>query len=84
MRRSRLASIEVRRSAQERFNHWLQRPIDDTSWSAGCQNYYHAPSGKLVTNWPHSSVLYWALTRTFAAPARLLYRRQRTSGSSRG
>ena len=49
--------------------------MPQTTWSTGCRNYFTSPSGKLVTNWPHTSVLYRLLTvlcRPFLA---ILYER---------
>ncbi|NDH52420.1 MAG: NAD(P)/FAD-dependent oxidoreductase [Betaproteobacteria bacterium] len=54
-------SLEVKEPAQRRFNHWLQRKASRTTWTGGCHNYYAAPSGKIVTNWPFSLVIYWLL-----------------------
>jgi cation diffusion facilitator CzcD-associated flavoprotein CzcO len=56
-------SLEVTASTQRTFNRWLQRKASRTTWTAGCHNYYAAPSGKIVTNWPFSLVIYWALLR---------------------
>jgi cyclohexanone monooxygenase len=63
MVRRRWSSIEVRSSVQRIFNQWLQGKASRTTWTGGCHNYYSAPSGKVVTNWPFSSVIYWALLR---------------------
>jgi cyclohexanone monooxygenase len=31
-------------------------------WQAGCSNYYRAPSGRIVTQWPHTMTEYRART----------------------
>lgn len=61
MVRRKWASIEVKPWAQRTFNKWLQRKASRTTWTGGCRNYYSAPSGKIVTNWPFSLVIYWLL-----------------------
>jgi cation diffusion facilitator CzcD-associated flavoprotein CzcO len=58
------SSIEVRPAAQRIYNRWLQNKASKTTWTGGCHNYYSAPSGKVVTNWPFSSVIYWGLLRS--------------------
>lgn len=62
MRGGRVA-FDVSSRVQDRYNSWLQEGMKGVTWNSGCGNYYHSASGKLVTNWPHSSVLYWLLTR---------------------
>lgn len=83
MRRRRVASLEVRKPLQDRYNSWLQRAMKGIAWSAGCTNYYHTASGKQVTNWPRSTALYWLLTRLLRAPVPGLYRRRRRQGGHR-
>lgn len=56
-------SLEVKAPAQRMFNNWLQRKASRTTWTGGCHNYYAAPSGKIVTNWPYSLVIYWLLLK---------------------
>lgn len=70
-------AVEVRQSVQDRYNRWLQARMDGITWNAGCGNYYHSASGKLVTNWPHSSVLYWLMTRLLRVRVPGLYRKLR-------
>jgi cation diffusion facilitator CzcD-associated flavoprotein CzcO len=43
------------------YNAWLQQKINKTVWTAGCSNYFTAGGGRVVTNWPCTSVLYNAL-----------------------
>ena len=63
VRRRGLRGIAVKRETHYRFNRWLQGSINDTVWTAGCNNYFRSASGKVVTNWPHTSIAYAALLR---------------------
>lgn len=50
-----LAWIDVRADVAERYNDALQHDIDQVDvWQAGCNGYYRAPSGRVVTQWPHT------------------------------
>ena len=39
--------------------------MEGTVWTAGCTNYFRAPSGKVVTQMPFSGAWYWLHTRIF-------------------
>jgi cation diffusion facilitator CzcD-associated flavoprotein CzcO len=76
------SSIEVRSSVQRLFNRWLQGKASRTTWTGGCHNYYSAPSGKVVTNWPFSSVIYWALLRSLRVGVPFLFTKTRAKRQS--
>jgi cyclohexanone monooxygenase len=67
------SSVEVRPGAQRIFNRWLQNKASKTAWTGGCHNYYSAPSGKVVTNWPFSAVIYWGLLRSMRVGVPFLF-----------
>lgn len=53
--REDLAWIDVKPAAMAAYNETLQRDIAKIGlWQAGCTDYYRAPSGRVVTQWPHS------------------------------
>ena len=55
MRAEELAWIDVRADAMARYNDKIQRDIAAVSvWQAGCNGYYRSPSGRVVTQWPHT------------------------------
>jgi cation diffusion facilitator CzcD-associated flavoprotein CzcO len=55
----RLAWLDVRPEAMEHYNEEIQRAIEGVSvWNAGCSGYYRSPSGRVVTQWPHSMSEY--------------------------
>jgi cation diffusion facilitator CzcD-associated flavoprotein CzcO len=49
-----LAWIDVRPGPMAEYNKQLQQDIEKIEpWQAGCTDYYRAPSGRVVTQWPH-------------------------------
>ena len=64
MQRRSLIEAEVRPTAYRHFNRWLDRANAEMAWQAGCNNYFAAPSGRVVTQWPGTMTLYWLMART--------------------
>jgi cation diffusion facilitator CzcD-associated flavoprotein CzcO len=53
--REDLAWIDVKPAAMAAWNEELQRELAAIApWRAGCHDYYRAPSGRIVTQWPRS------------------------------
>ncbi len=51
--RDNLDWVEVKKDVMDRWNDTLQREIAEIGvWFAGCSDYYRAPSGRVVTQWP--------------------------------
>lgn len=47
--------LDVKPGAMAAYNDELQRDIDAIEpWQAGCADYYRAPDGRIVTQWPRS------------------------------
>jgi cation diffusion facilitator CzcD-associated flavoprotein CzcO len=58
-----LAWVDVRPEVMAAYDEQLQRDLDEvTVWHAGCHQYYRVPSGRIVTQWPHSMYAYRDLT----------------------
>ena len=57
------ATIEVERSAFDRYNRWVQDRLEKSVYKA-TRNYYAAASGRIVTQWPFSATRFWWMTRT--------------------
>ena len=60
-----LAWIDIRPEVMNTFNDQLQKDIDAVDvWKADCGNdfYYRSPSGRFVTQWPHSMDEFTART----------------------
>jgi cation diffusion facilitator CzcD-associated flavoprotein CzcO len=64
MRRERVTAVEVRPSFDTWWNRWLQSRMKGTSWTMS-NNYFKAPTGKVVTQWPIGCTIYRALTKVF-------------------
>ena len=65
MDRDGLAWIDVRPDIMSAYNDKLQSEIDDVEvWRGGCSSYYRVPSGRIVTQWPHSMTQYRELADT--------------------
>lgn len=60
MDREGLAWIDVKPEVEVAYNEQLDRDMEKvTVWdAANCHNYYRAPSGRIVTQWPHSMSEY--------------------------
>lgn len=58
----RVTAIEVRPSFEAAWTRWLDSKIEGTSWTM-IDNYFRAPSGKVVTQWPYGNELYRLLTK---------------------
>lgn len=63
MHRRRVSEVEVRPLAHRMFNRWLDRANSKMAWGSGCNNYFAAPTGRVVTQWPGSMTLYWLMAR---------------------
>jgi cation diffusion facilitator CzcD-associated flavoprotein CzcO len=49
-----LAWIDVKPESMAQYNAKLQQDLENIEpWQAGCSDYYRAPSGRIVTQWPH-------------------------------
>jgi hypothetical protein len=52
------------------YNDGLQRDLDGVAvWQAGCNGYYRSPSGRIVTQWPHTMSEYRRRTQRRDAEA---------------
>jgi len=63
LRRRRIGSLDVRRTVMNRYNRRIQAAMAGTVWTAGCDNYFRTPTGKVVTQLPYSGGRYWLRTR---------------------
>ena len=63
LERDDIAWVDVRPEVMTAFDEHLQRDIDRVEvWQGGCSTYYRVPSGRIVTQWPHSMYRYRELT----------------------
>ena len=78
MRRERVTAIEVRPIFDTWWNRWLQHKMHRTSWTMS-NNYFKAPTGKVVTQWPIGCSAYRGLTKVFGRVSETTRRRQEQS-----
>lgn len=77
MRRKNKSSVEVRSEVMTRFLAQVDTWMQGTVWLTRCSNYFRAPNGRVVTQWPRSARDFWALTRVFR-PSDYTFDAQRT------
>ncbi len=63
VRRGRTTAVEVRRSFADRYDRWLQKAVRGTAWEVA-NNYFTSGSGRIVTQWPYSPLVYAGMTKT--------------------
>lgn len=63
MEKRGLESIDLRPDVLHEYNRVLQDDLDAVDvWNASCNGYYRGPTGRIVTQWPHSMTEYEART----------------------
>jgi cation diffusion facilitator CzcD-associated flavoprotein CzcO len=62
MIRERVTAVEVRPSFEAGWYRWLQSRMEGTSW-ATTNNYFKAPTGRVVTQWPYGNMHYRVFTK---------------------
>jgi cyclohexanone monooxygenase len=65
MRRKQKTYVGVRSSAMAEFVAKIDRWMVGTVWNTQCSNYFRAPNGRVVTQWPRSARSFWGMTRSF-------------------
>jgi cyclohexanone monooxygenase len=67
MRRRGKRYIVVRRDTMANFIEKIDGWMQGTVWLTRCHNYFRAPNGRVVTQWPRSARAFWGMTRRFKA-----------------
>ncbi|BCZ21426.1 NAD(P)/FAD-dependent oxidoreductase [Mycobacterium senriense] len=57
--------VAVRPAALAGFVAKIDRWMVGTVWTTQCSNYFRAPNGRVVTQWPRSARAFWSMTRRF-------------------
>jgi len=66
MREHNLASVDVKREVQDRFNRRLHARLARTIWTTGgCKSWYQTSAGKVVALWPGSTFDFRKRTAQF-------------------
>jgi len=55
----RLRALDINRAVQRRYNEHLQGELAQTVWVQGCDSWYKNSAGRVVNNWPRSTLSYW-------------------------
>jgi cation diffusion facilitator CzcD-associated flavoprotein CzcO len=63
MMRAGVTAVEVKRAWAKAYDRWLQWTVRNTAWTVS-NNYFKTGSGKIVTQWPYSPLVYWAMTKS--------------------
>jgi cyclohexanone monooxygenase len=67
LRRTGKRYVAVRPDTMAAFLANVDRWMAGTVWVTKCSNYFRAPNGRVVTQWPRSAGAFWAMTRRFRA-----------------
>jgi cyclohexanone monooxygenase len=65
LRRRRKTYVAVRPAAMAGFLTKIDEWMQGTVWTTQCSNYFRAPNGRVVTQWPRSARAFWGMTRRF-------------------
>lgn len=57
------STVEVKKSAFDSFNLWVQARLARSVYKSA-KNYYTSASGRIVTQWPFSATRFWWMSRT--------------------
>ncbi|MEM1143823.1 MAG: NAD(P)/FAD-dependent oxidoreductase [Pseudomonadota bacterium] len=60
----KLRAFDVSAARQNRYNERMQKELADTVWVTDCKSWYKNAEGKVVNNWPRSTLYYrWHMRR---------------------
>jgi hypothetical protein len=48
MQKYNVQAFQLRKSAEDEYNKWLHKKLDNTVWNGGCDSWYRLPNGKVV------------------------------------
>lgn len=65
LRRRGRTYIAVRPQRMVEYLDKIDTWMAGTVWTTRCSNYFRAPNGRVVTQWPRSARTFWAMTRRF-------------------
>ncbi|MEB3340711.1 NAD(P)/FAD-dependent oxidoreductase [Okeania sp.] len=54
--------LDVKSDINSEYNEKIQVAAGQTVWNSGCSSWYKTKTGKIVNNWPFSTVRYWLTT----------------------
>lgn len=48
MQKYNVSAFQLKKSAEDEYNNWLHKKLDNTVWNGGCKSWYRLPNGKVV------------------------------------
>ncbi|MFT7286726.1 MAG: cation diffusion facilitator CzcD-associated flavoprotein CzcO [Halieaceae bacterium] len=54
-----LRALDVSAEVLRRYNERMQGELAQTVWVSDCESWYKNAAGKVVNNWPRSTLAYW-------------------------
>ena len=63
IQKNQLQYLDVKKDVQSKFNRELQIKLAQTVWNSNCTSWYKTDKGKIVNNWPQSTLEYWLICR---------------------
>jgi hypothetical protein len=54
----KLKALEADVQASQKFNESIQQALTETVWGGECGRWYKNADGKIINNWPHSSLRF--------------------------
>ncbi|MBV1921476.1 MAG: NAD(P)/FAD-dependent oxidoreductase [Pseudomonadales bacterium] len=65
LKKKSLRYMDLQSKVQTAFNKKIQKKMENTAWTSGCQSWYLTDDGKNSTLWPSFSVDYFLQTHSF-------------------
>ena len=75
MIRERVTAIDVKPRFEAAWWRWLQSRMEGTSWTMS-NNYFKAPTGRVVTQFPYSNLVYRWMTKALGRISETTWRRR--------
>ncbi|KAH3918183.1 hypothetical protein HBI56_144170 [Parastagonospora nodorum] len=54
-----VSTVDVKKSAEQRFTSEIQHALKDTVWQSGCSSWYYTENGWNSTVYPYTQVDFW-------------------------
>ena len=75
MMRTGATAVDVKKRWADAYDRWLQWSVRNTAWTVS-NNYFKSGSGKIVTQWPYSPLVYWTMTKALGPWSERIRRRR--------
>src|SRR5699024_5610401 len=65
MKAKQATRLEVKQTVQDDFNEALQKRLQGSVWSTGCDSWYKHRNGKITALWPGFTFEFWLQAKNF-------------------